>query len=461
MKIAFIDVTATVSFGGIQTAIWELAIALTDAGHEVTVLGGIGPIQPNLRGRPVQILQFPFTPRERVLDLGNRFRRLWERWSMARHAKQTVIEHAFDWVILTKPFDFFWPYLMPKGQKTRFAFMSGGTSFIAGDRRLFRRISTSVACSHFNAWQIQKRYKQFPQVIFNGVDVELFTPQAASELRQSLQTLLADQQAAAQRQQAALAGQVAEAVASTLQRTLGEPLQRMSDAVEKLGSRQGATLGQALDGTLDRFTRHLDQTLGQRHDNIDSLLNRTAQTLNQIVGELGRLTTRLEASGSGALASATGQLHSAGSDVQRAGESLAGMGRDMAEAARAMNAAAQTASLAIGEQGRLQQAIAGMVGDLRTTVELARRDAGLTSELVGRLEQAATTLGAAQTRANNYLQSVNHVLAEAHDAFAGHVEQTLARGNQQFQRSVVSAVEALEGAIEELSDALNGERFAR
>lgn len=281
------------------------------------------------------------------------------------------------------------------------------------------------------------------------------------ELRQSLQGLLAEQQAAAQRQHAALAGQVAEAVASTLQRTLGEPLQRMTDAVEKLGNRQGATLGQALDGTLERFTRHLDQTLGLRHGNIDTLLDHTAQTLNQIVSELGRLTARLEASGSGALASATGQLQNAGSDVQRAGESLAGIGRDMAEAARAMNAAAQTASLAIGEQGRLQQAIAGMVGDLRATVEVARRDAGLTSELVGRLEQAATTLGTAQARADNYLQSVNRVLAEAHDAFAGHVEQTLARGNQQFQRSVVSAVEALEGAVEELSDALNGERLSR
>jgi hypothetical protein len=49
---------------------------------------------------------------------------------------------------------------------------------------------------------------------------------------------------------------------------------------------------------------------------------------------------------------------------------------------------------------------------------------------------------------------VNQVLGEAHAAFASNVEKTLAQGNNQFQRSVVSAVEALEGAIEELSDAL-------
>jgi hypothetical protein len=49
---------------------------------------------------------------------------------------------------------------------------------------------------------------------------------------------------------------------------------------------------------------------------------------------------------------------------------------------------------------------------------------------------------------------VNQVLSEAHTAFASNVEKTLAQGNNQFQHSVVSAVEALEGAIEELSDAL-------
>lgn len=281
------------------------------------------------------------------------------------------------------------------------------------------------------------------------------------ELRQSLQGLLADQQAAAAKQQAALAGQVAEAVARTLERTLGEPLTRMTDAVEGLGKQQGTTLGNALDGTLERFTRHLDQTLGQRHDDIGSLLGRTAQMLNQIVGELGRLTARLESSGNGALTAATGQLQSAGNDVQRVGESLGGISRDMAEAARAMNAAAQTASQAISEQGRLHDGIARMVGELRATVDTARRDAGLTSELVARLEKGAATLAAAQGRADDYLQTVNRVLAEAHGAFADNIEQTLGRGSQQFQRSVVAAVEALEGAIEELSDALNGERLVR
>ena len=179
MKIAFIDVTVTVSYGGVQTAVWQLAIALADRGHEVTVFGGEGSIRPDLRGRDVAVRTFPFTPRERVPDLGSRFRRIVERWTFARHAKTAVRTGAFDWAILTKPFDFFWPRLMPAASRTRFAFCSGGTDFFRGDRFLARDILAWTACSHFNAWQVQSHYKRFPAVIYNGVDVDQFTPGAA------------------------------------------------------------------------------------------------------------------------------------------------------------------------------------------------------------------------------------------------------------------------------------------
>ena len=182
MKIAFIDVTTTVSFGGVQTAVWSLAIALTDLGHAVTVFGGRGEIKPDLRGRTVSIQTFAFTPRERILDLGSRFQRTGERKSFAKHAKAAVAEGKFDWIVLTKPFDFFWMSLLAKSAPhTRFVFMSGGTDFIAGDRKLAEQLHACVAVSHFNAWQVQTRYKRFPQVIYNGVDLELFHPPAPSD----------------------------------------------------------------------------------------------------------------------------------------------------------------------------------------------------------------------------------------------------------------------------------------
>ncbi|WP_445495638.1 glycosyltransferase family 4 protein [Photorhabdus sp. SF281] len=176
MKIGLVDVTVTMSYGGIQTAVWELAKALTDAGHEIHILGGTGDVRPELNGRAIRIHTFPFTPREKVINIGRRFQRIIERYSFARHARNTVINEDFDWIILTKPFDFFWPRMMPKGSRTKFCYMSGGTSFFKGDRMLSKRISAWVACSHFNAWQIQHHFKQFPKIIYNGVDINKFRP---------------------------------------------------------------------------------------------------------------------------------------------------------------------------------------------------------------------------------------------------------------------------------------------
>ncbi|WP_028454044.1 glycosyltransferase family 4 protein [Chitinilyticum litopenaei] len=186
MKIGFIDVTATVSFGGVQTAVWQLAMALHDLGHDVHVFGGKGNISPDLGGRAITIHRFAFTPREQVPNLGSRFRRIIERLSLARNARKTVTELDFDWLILTKPFDFFWPWLMPKRSRTRFCFMSGGTDFFRGDRLLAKRIEAWVACSHFNAWQIQHHYKRFPEVIYNGVDIAHFQPGDSTAMRRQL-----------------------------------------------------------------------------------------------------------------------------------------------------------------------------------------------------------------------------------------------------------------------------------
>ena len=180
-RIAFIDVTVTVSYGGVQTACWRLADALARAGHEVAMFGGEGSIRPaNLRPN-IQVHIFPFRPREKVIDIGSRFQRIVERASHARHARHAFAAGGYDWAILTKPFDFYWPWILPNDCKTKFCFMSGGTDFYAGDRVLAKKIDAWVAASEFNAWQIHARYKRWPKVIYNGVETDKFAPGVRDE----------------------------------------------------------------------------------------------------------------------------------------------------------------------------------------------------------------------------------------------------------------------------------------
>ncbi len=177
-KIAFVEVMSTVAYGGVQTAVWQLAAALARRGHELTVIGGEGPIRPPADGLRIEVLTFPFRARKRMPALGTQFRKLGERLSFMLHAQTEVFSRDFDWVIITKPYDFFWAWRRPRGGATRFAFLSEGTDFTWGDRYSARRIDAWLACSHFNAWQIAAHYRHFPHVIFNGVDTAQFTPDA-------------------------------------------------------------------------------------------------------------------------------------------------------------------------------------------------------------------------------------------------------------------------------------------
>ena len=179
-KFVFIDVTVTVSYGGIQTAVWHLAKELHDLGHQVSVFGGRGHVRPDLGGRDISVHLFPFVSREKIPDLGSRFQRIGERLSMAVTARRAFLEGNYDWAVLTKPFDFFWPWIVPKKCHTRFVFSSGGTDFFPGDRFLARRVQQFFACSHFNAWQLAHHYKRFSNIIFYGVDLQKFYPVAGN-----------------------------------------------------------------------------------------------------------------------------------------------------------------------------------------------------------------------------------------------------------------------------------------
>lgn len=175
MKIALIEITATVFYGGIQTGVWNFARELAQMGCEVTVIGGTGAIRPDDLGA-VTVRTYPFVQRARFPNLGTRFRKFAERWSFARCARADVAAADYDWIVLHKPLDFFWPRLLPARSRTRYAFYSGGTDFMPFDRRLGRRIDAWLACSHFNAWQLANRYGHFPTVTFNGVDTTRFAP---------------------------------------------------------------------------------------------------------------------------------------------------------------------------------------------------------------------------------------------------------------------------------------------
>lgn len=99
--------------------------------------------------------------------------------------------------------------------------------------------------------------------------------------------------------------------------------------------------------------------------------------------------------------------------------------------------------------------LGGIVHDLKETVELARKEASLTNELVSQLHTASRRLSTAQGVASNYLENVSGILEKSHKSFAKNMMDTLRVGNAQFHTELSTAVGYLQSAIMDLGDMID------
>jgi ABC-type transporter Mla subunit MlaD len=154
-------------------------------------------------------------------------------------------------------------------------------------------------------------------------------------------------------------------------------------------------------------------------------------------------------------------LYVAATDFAKAGQGVSGTMDAASSATEKMQGAAQMLSASTASTQRMVEdysrtgaTFAAMVLDLKTTVEIAKREASMTSELMSKLQAATAQLALAQQQSEDYLKGVSEVLTKAHEAFAENVERTLRQGNAQFHKELSQAVGLLSGAIQDFGDTL-------
>ena len=114
------------------------------------------------------------------------------------------------------------------------------------------------------------------------------------------------------------------------------------------------------------------------------------------------------------------------------------------------NASASALQELLRDYKMQRDAVGQLVSELRATVELARKEASLTGDVLARIESSATRLGTAQKQADEYLAAVSRVLGEAHTTFATEVKRTLEKANTEFHNKLSGAVGLLSSGVQEL-----------
>jgi hypothetical protein len=243
--------------------------------------------------------------------------------------------------------------------------------------------------------------------------------------------------------------------AEALQTTLATAGQQISDVLAAMSDSQR----HVLDGNRDREQAMVERTssaMGTMSETVEQALKEmsdaSAQMSNSVQALTKTTTTSLDKMNAGAA-----QLESASRSFAAAGERVSGvMGQasdvslKLVQASSSLSAGATTMQDGLGDYRAQREAVGHVVSELRATVELARKEASLTADVLSRIEGSAERLSDAQKQADQYLSGVSKVLGDAHQAFATSVKKTLELANTEFHTKLATAVGLLSSTIGEL-----------
>ena len=250
------------------------------------------------------------------------------------------------------------------------------------------------------------------------------------------------------------------------------------DAAEATARLMGQ-LGDSTGNLINTLRGQAEGAQQQHSERQAELAAHTTDLLNRQAEQVGKLTEAVHQA-SGAMRDAIEKLQtSTHANVERMGlgaerllssstrlsdnlDTMKTASDGLGTTAEKLNASAGTLSSALaatqqtlGDQKAVRDALAAMVVDLRATVENAKRESGMTANLVDGLQVASQRLNEAQKAADTYLEGVTEVLGETHGAFARQMEITMREGNRVFHEELAQATGLLKGAIQELGDVLD------
>lgn len=282
----------------------------------------------------------------------------------------------------------------------------------------------------------------------------------ALDAMESRQQVMNSQTAAFVEQIKALVGESQTESSKKLQEVLTTVGDQVAGVVAEL-RRQAEASAESQGQRQERFESATGAAIGSLSTQMESLLAQSVETNKSLQETVARLAGATDKAITG-MNSGAETLYMAANDFAKAGQGVSETMKASTVATETIKAASSQLSMATDgargifeDYGKTRDTFALMVSELKLTIDNARREASMTSEIIARIESAATQLGTAQKESEEYLRGVSEVLVKAHDSFAENVERTLREGNRQFQGELSGAVQLLSGAIKNLGDLLD------
>jgi SMC interacting uncharacterized protein involved in chromosome segregation len=270
-----------------------------------------------------------------------------------------------------------------------------------------------------------------------------------------------------------MARQLSEAVRKleSRQTVMNEDMRKFVQEIRNLVSQSQSEAAAHLQKTLADLATSAGMLVGdmsnQSRAHVDAMGSQVGSLVESVGGaarQLAAAVDRLEGvttdaigrmnSGAETLAIAANDFAKAGNGVTGVLTKSEGLAQQLTQAAGSVGMAAKSLDGVLADYRTTRDTLAHMLEAVRGSVEAAKREASLTTDVLQRLESASSRLSDAQKRADEYLGNVTSVLEEAHAAFAENVERTLSTSNKAFYESMTQATKLLREAIIELEQTL-------
>ncbi|SPA40189.1 conserved hypothetical protein [Cupriavidus taiwanensis] len=245
---------------------------------------------------------------------------------------------------------------------------------------------------------------------------------------------------------------------------------KVQEMLQSLGEQLGTMLGQfqsaqqaALDAGREREANAADRT--------QMAVNVMAGTVESIVQQVADASARMQESvatlsatstsaisgltdGASLVNSAARSFTQASDKVSNAMGQAATLTTRLSELTSNVTEASTALQQGIVDYRAHREAVTRLVTELNNLVNNAKTDVSITSNVLQRIEHAASKLAMAQVETEKFMNGVAAVLAKAHEEFRVSVSNSLSKSNHDFQQKLASAVGMLGSSIKELDDVL-------
>lgn len=197
-------------------------------------------------------------------------------------------------------------------------------------------------------------------------------------------------------------------------------------------------LVEGLKGSVEAVIQEISTASKAMASSVDRLSNATTSSIDKMNV------------GADKIATASASFVASGAKVSEVMDKAALVGNRLTEISGQLSVGSNALQDSLRDYQAQRQAVAAILENTKATIELARKEASITENVLQRIEATSNKLAQVQFDFEKYLDGVSDTLVESSSAFQDVVKNTLQQVNTDFHSHLSQSVKLLKGTVQEL-----------